>query len=93
MKILFMADVLCNPDSGAAGTEYQTIQALKSLGHDVEPVWAGDLRRRIAHGNLHYLFSFRAYEQQMLRRLNGKSFDVVHVNQPHGYREPRRFAD
>ncbi len=90
MKILFMADVPAVPDSGAAGTEYQTIEALRKLGHEVETVWADELPHRITHGNLHYLLELpRAYKTQMFKRLQGNSFDVVHVNQPHGYRAAR----
>ncbi len=85
-----MADVPPVPDAGAAGTEYQTIEALRQLGHEVEAVWTDDLPHRIKHGNLHYLLELpRAYEKQMLERLQRKSFDVVHVNQPHGYRAAR----
>ena len=54
MKILFMADVPPDPDSGAAGTELRTIAALRQLGHEVHAVWNHDMRRRIRHGNLHY---------------------------------------
>ncbi|HXM47355.1 MAG TPA: glycosyltransferase family 4 protein [Pyrinomonadaceae bacterium] len=87
MKILFMADVPCNPDSGAAGTEYQTIEAMRTLGHDVEAVWADELSSKISHGNLHYILELpRTYEKQMLNKFRHKSFDVIHVNQPHGYR-------
>jgi glycosyltransferase involved in cell wall biosynthesis len=90
LKILFMADVVARPNSGAAGTEYQTIEALRQLGHDVEAVWSGDLPHKIEHGNLHYLLELpRAYEKHMLGRLQRKSFDIVHVNQPHGYRAAR----
>jgi len=53
MRILFMADVPRDPSSGAAGTEVRTIEALRQLGHTVDEVWAPDLGRRIAHGNLH----------------------------------------
>ena len=90
MKILFMADVAPNRNSGAAGTEYQTIKALRRLGHEVDAVWSDELPHKIQHGNLHYLLELpRAYEKQMLERLQRKSFDVIHVNQPHGYRAAR----
>lgn len=86
MRILFMADVPRNPDSGSAGTEYQTISALRAQGHDVEEVWADSIHRRIRHGNLHYLFELpRALRRVMLDRIEGRKFDVVHVSQPHGY--------
>jgi glycosyltransferase involved in cell wall biosynthesis len=85
-----MADVPPNPDSGSAGTEYQTIEAIRTLGHAVEAVWADELPSKISHGNLHYLLELpRTYEKQMLNKFRHKSFDVIHVNQPHGYRAAR----
>ena len=81
-----MADVAANPDSGAAGTEYQTIEALRCLGHEVDAFWEESFSRKIKHGNLHYLFELPfAYRAAMLERLRQKHYDVVHVNQPHGY--------
>jgi glycosyltransferase involved in cell wall biosynthesis len=90
LRILFMAATPASPDSGAAGTEYQTIEALRRLGHEVEAVWGDDLPHRIAHGNLYYLLELpRAYKREMLDRLRQKPFDVIHVNQPHGYHAAR----
>lgn len=86
MRILFMADVPRDPNAGAAGTEVRTADALRALGHDVGEVWAPQLGRRIAHGNLHYLLELpRAYRREMRRALAEKTVDVIHVNQPHGY--------
>lgn len=86
MKILFMADVPPDKNSGAAGTEYQTIEAIRALGHDVDTVWADQLPHRITHGNLHYLLELPfAYRRQALARLEQQHYDVLHVNQPHGY--------
>ena len=86
MKILFMADVPPDKNSGAAGTEYQTIEAIRALGHDVDTVWADELPHRIRHGNLHYLLELPfAYRRQALARLGQRPYDVLHVNQPHGY--------
>jgi glycosyltransferase involved in cell wall biosynthesis len=86
MRILFMADVAPNPYSGAAGTEFQTIVALRALGHEVDDIWSDTLGRRIAHGNLHYALELpRAYRREMLRALRKRNYDVVHVNQPHGW--------
>jgi glycosyltransferase involved in cell wall biosynthesis len=86
MRILFAADVLPDPDSGAAGTEWQTIQALRQLGHEVDEVWAGDLGRRIRHGNLHYLLELpRAYRRVIGARCERVDYDVVHANQGHCY--------
>lgn len=86
MRILFLADVPPDPNAGAAGTEVRTIDALRALGHDVDAVWAPQLGRRIAHGNLHYLLELpRAYRREMRRALAAKRYDVLHVNQPHGF--------
>jgi glycosyltransferase involved in cell wall biosynthesis len=86
MRILFMADVPYDPHSGAAGTEVQTLEALRNLGHEVDAIWSDSLGRRIGHGNLHLLLELpRAYERAAVRALLEKSYDVVHVNQPHGF--------
>jgi glycosyltransferase involved in cell wall biosynthesis len=86
LKILFLADVPPDPNSGAAGTEYQTLNELRALGHDVDAIWGEEIPHRIKHGNLHYLLELpRAYRSLMLQRMRTKDFDVVHVNQPHGY--------
>ncbi|HEY6138861.1 MAG TPA: glycosyltransferase family 4 protein [Thermoanaerobaculia bacterium] len=86
MKILMMADVAPDPNAGAAGTELRTADALCALGHDVDTVWAPQLGRRIEHGNLHYLLELpRAYRREMRRAAGAKRYDVIHVNQPHGY--------
>jgi glycosyltransferase involved in cell wall biosynthesis len=84
VRILFAADMPPNPDSGAAGTEYQTIEALRALGHEVDCLWADQLPRGIRHGNLHYLFELpRAYRAAIRRCSLQRDYDVVHVNQPH----------
>ncbi len=84
MNILVVADVLPNPDSGAAGTVYQTAQALRMLGHDVDCVWADQLPRRIRHGNSHYLLELpRALRGAIRERCARKPYDAIHVSQPH----------
>lgn len=90
LRILFAADVPPDPDSGAAGTEFQTIAALRLRGHEVDTIWAGDLGRRIRHGNLHYLLELPgAYRRVIAKRCAQKAFDVLHVNQGHGYAAAR----
>jgi glycosyltransferase involved in cell wall biosynthesis len=90
VRILMMANVPADPDRGAAGTEVQTARALRLLGHEVDNVWADDLVRRIGHGNLHLLLELpRAYERAAVQALRTKAYDVLHVNQPHGYRAAR----
>lgn len=87
MRVLMMADTPADPNRGAAGTEVQTAQAMRDLGHEVDTLWADDLGRRIAHGNLHLLLELpRAYERAAERALAARAYDVVHVNQPHGFR-------
>jgi glycosyltransferase involved in cell wall biosynthesis len=94
MHILFMADVQPDQSSGAAGTEIRTAEGLRLLGHDIEEVWAPQLGRRMTHGNLHYLLELpRAYRREMLHALTGRHYDVVHVNQPHGYLAARALND
>lgn len=86
MRVLYMADVPPDADSGAAGTVFRTARALRELGHDVDEVWSGELSRRIAHGNLHYLLELPcAYRRAMHRRLADRQYDVVEASQPHGY--------
>jgi glycosyltransferase involved in cell wall biosynthesis len=81
-----MANVPPDPDSGAAGTEWQTARALERAGLDVVTVWACDMPRRVRHGNLHDLLELpRSYRAAMRAHLRQVPFDVVHVNQPLGY--------
>jgi glycosyltransferase involved in cell wall biosynthesis len=90
MKVLMMADTPPDPNRGAAGTEVQTAHALRALGHEVDTLWADDLGRRIEHGNLHLLLELpRTYARAAVRALREKTYDVVHVNQPHGFRAAR----
>jgi glycosyltransferase involved in cell wall biosynthesis len=90
LKILMMADTPADPNRGAAGTEVQTLLALRSLGHEVDAIWSDDLGRRIQHGNLHLLFELpRTYERAAVEALRRKTYDVIHANQPHGFRAAR----
>jgi glycosyltransferase involved in cell wall biosynthesis len=85
-----MSDTPADPNRGAAGTEVRTMHALRALGHEVDAIWADDLGRRIQHGNLHILLEQpRAYERAAVAALRRKEYDVVHVNQPHGFRAAR----
>src|SRR5438067_5952075 len=85
-----MSDTPADPNRGAAGTEVRTLNALRALGHEVDAIWSDDLGRRIGHGNLHILLEQpRAYERAAVDALRRKKYDVVHVNQPHGFRAAR----
>lgn len=90
LKVLMMSDTPADPNRGAAGTEVQTLNALRALGHEVDAIWADDLRRRIRHGNLHLLLELpRSYERAAVDALRRKGYDIVHTNQPHGFRAAR----
>lgn len=90
LRILTLADTPADPHSGAAGTELRAVEALRALGHHVDSIWSDGLGRRIRHGNLHLLFELpRTYERAVVDALRRTSYDVVHVNQPHGFRAAR----
>lgn len=90
LRILTLADTPADPNLGAAGTELQTAEALRALGHHVDSIWNDTLGRTIAHGNLHLLLELpRAYERAAVEALRRQPYDVVHVNQPHGFRAAR----
>lgn len=86
MRILFIAALEKDLDSGAAGTEYYTLNAIKAAGHEVTEIWAEDIPRKIAHGNLHYFLELPTlYRRVLLEQLQSAPFDVTQVNQPYGY--------
>jgi glycosyltransferase involved in cell wall biosynthesis len=86
MKILFMANVAPNLSSGAAGTELQTVNALRDIGHAVDDIWTEELSHHLKHFRLYDLLELPfAYTNALKRRFRRKKYDVVHVNQPHGY--------
>jgi glycosyltransferase involved in cell wall biosynthesis len=90
LRILAMADMPPDANAGAPGAEVETIRALRELGHHVDDVWQDTLGRRIGHGNLHALLELpRRFEAVAEERLSQSEYDVVHVNQPHGYRAAR----
>jgi len=81
-----MSNLAPDLDSGAAGTECQTIAALRRSGCSVDTVWREDLTHHIPHSNLYNLIELpMAYRNAMLSKLQRRSYDIVHVNQPHGY--------
>ena len=94
MNILMMADFVLNPDSGAAGTEYQAVEAVRRLGHVVDTVWADSIPHRITNGNLHYLIELPvAFKAEMLSRMRNSHYDVIHVSQPHGFLAAKVLAE
>ncbi len=90
LRILTVANVPKDRNAGAAGAELETILALRELGHDVRDIWADTIGRRIKHGNLHQLLELpRRYAQVVGERLKQAPYDIVHVNQPHGFAAAR----
>ncbi|HEV7573145.1 MAG TPA: glycosyltransferase family 4 protein [Thermoanaerobaculia bacterium] len=90
LRVLMMADTPADPNRGAAGTEVQTMDALRALGHEVDAIWSDTLGRRIRHGNLHLLLELpRTYARAALCALRKKRYDVIHANQPAGFRAAR----
>jgi len=86
MRILFAADLRPDPNSGAGGSQYHTIQAIQALGHHVDALWSDDLPHRIRHWNLHYLLELpRALRNAVRERSLGVAYDVIDVYQPHAY--------
>ena len=92
LRILTIANVPPDPNSGAAGTVWATNEAFRAAGHSVDAIWAPDLGpRRIGHGNLHSLIEQpRRYRREALaavRRASqaGQPFDVVMMSQPQAH--------
>jgi len=87
MRILIVANVPRDLNSGAAGTVLQTSQALRDAGHVVDEILAPDMAaRRIAHGNLHSLLEQpRVYRSSILKAVNANDYDVVMMSQPQAY--------
>ena len=87
LKILVMGEYSSDVNTGAGGTEIQTVRALERLGHKIDTVWAQDLLpRRVEHGGLYYLCEFPyRLRSVLLDRLRQQRYDVVHVSGMHGY--------
>lgn len=86
LRWLTLADTPPDPDSGASGTDVQTVRALRDLGHEVDDVWSDAISHRWKHGNLHYALELpRSYRDVVRARLALKQCDVVLASQPHAY--------
>jgi glycosyltransferase involved in cell wall biosynthesis len=86
LRILVATNHPRDMNSGAAGTVYQMIAALRRAGHDVNEIWEDDIGRLIRHGNLHYLLELpRKYRSAVRRRLREREYDVVEINLPQAY--------
>ncbi len=94
MKFLFIANTHPDPSQGASGCDLNTIEALKALGHEVDAVWTGGWRRRIAHHNLHQLVELpRWFRKVVLQKCKTGRYDVVQVNQPHAWLAAKAFRE
>ena len=86
MRFLVGADYPPDPNSGAAGTVFQSIRGLREIGCEVDEIWRDDLGRRIRHGNLHYWLELpRAFRRAVAERCARKDYDVVQLSQPHAW--------
>jgi len=87
LRILSIANVPPDPNSGAAGTVYATNFAFRELGNEVDEIWADQLGpRRIRHGNLHSLIEQpRAYRREVAAAIHRKNYDAIVISQPQGY--------
>lgn len=86
MRILIGSDYQRDPNKGAAGSEYQLIQHLRQMGHEVDEFWGNDLPRVVTHGNLHSLFETpRAFHRLIVKRQLTTKYDVIQLNQPSCY--------
>lgn len=87
LRILTVADVPPDPNSGAAGTVWHTNVALRELGHTVDEIWKDQLGpQRIAHGNLHSLLEQpRAYRREVKKAVARSDYDVIQMSQPQAW--------
>jgi glycosyltransferase involved in cell wall biosynthesis len=87
LRILTVANVPADPNSGAAGTVFHTNTALRELGHQVEEIWRPDLGAPlVSHGNLHsWLEQPRRYACAVSRACAAARFDVVMISQPQAW--------
>ena len=96
LRVLLVADMEPNRDSGAAGTDMEVADELERQGHDVVRRWSDSFPHRIRHWNLYHLIEQpAAMKRLVVRELERRSFDVVQVTQPAGWaaaRELRRRA-
>jgi glycosyltransferase involved in cell wall biosynthesis len=89
LRILVAADMPEDPDSGAAGSEYQTVCALRALGHEVQVEWSSGLSHRVRHPNLHSLLELPGAYARLLRRAAERAYDVYHFSQVFAYAAAR----
>ncbi len=87
MRILTVANVPPDPNSGAAGTVYHTNVALRALGHTVDEIWKTDLGGpAIRHGNLSALLEQpRRYLDAVRQSVARADYDVIQISQPQAY--------
>lgn len=82
MRILKIANIPDNPNTGMGRVMYQSAQALRAMGHDVELMLSSDVPRdRLGRFDR---FGFPvALVREVRRRLrDGQRFDVVEIHEP-----------
>lgn len=87
LRILTIANVQFDPNSGAAGTDIAINDIFEKAGHQVDAVWESDLGKKwITHGNLSYAFEApRLIRKIVLDRIRQNEYDVVLMDQPIAY--------
>ena len=91
MKILYVSNVDPDPNSGASGTDIQTIQALRNQGHSVDAVWRNDLGSRLRHPAMQSILELPSrLRSATICHPNFKAYDVFLVNQPYAYLGAKR---
>ncbi len=87
MKILTIANVPPNPNSGASGTVWNINIALRKLGHRVDEIWEEQLGpKKIQHGNLHLILEQpQAFRREVMKATSRENYDVIVIDQPQAY--------
>ncbi len=87
MRLLYASHAERDPLKGAAWADLSLLEALRRRGHEVEEVWNFGSPRRIRHDNLHLLLEApERCARVVLKRQAERSFDVVLINQPLGWK-------
>jgi len=90
MRFLFVANTPRDPNSGASGCDVATIEALRSLGHEVDEVWGSDIPHRIRHNNLYQLLELpRRFANAVDQRCKHADYDIIQVNECHAWMAAR----
>lgn len=86
LRILVVADMKPDRNSGAPGSEMEVADELERQGHEVVRRWADAFPHRIRHWNLYHLLEQpRAMAAVVERETTKCEFDVIQVAQPAGW--------